>query len=98
MSTKSHMAIHSSDFYYITLIQTYLLLIIFDTSEIMSISPYKIYFVGPITPLPEPRTLGVMVHGTPIYGIGLDNVDSIQGPLLSSSTLTATTSPMLIIP
>ena len=28
-------------------------------------------FVGPITPLPEPRTLGVMAHGIPIYGIGI---------------------------
>ena len=27
--------------------------------------------MGPITPLPEPRTLGGMGHGTPISGIGI---------------------------
>ena len=63
---KAHMGIHSSYFDDFTLIQTYILPIIFDTGASMSISPYKIYFVGPITPLPEPITLGGMARCTPI--------------------------------
>ena len=37
----------------------------------MSISLYRMDFVGPINPLPQPRTLGGMAHGTQISGIGV---------------------------
>ena len=65
------MAIHSPSFDYIALLQTDILTIIFDTCASMSISLYKMDFVGTITPLQEPRTLVGMGYGTPIYGIGL---------------------------
>ena len=63
------MAIHSSDFDDLNLLQIDLLYIIFDNGASISISLYKMDFVGPITPLTEPRTLRDMGHGTPITGI-----------------------------
>ena len=65
------MVIHSPDFYDINLFLTDLLPIIFDTVASLSIFPYKVYFVVPITPLPEPRTLGGIGNVTPISDIGL---------------------------
>ena len=55
----------------ITLLQTDILPIIFDTGASISISLYKMFFVGPITPLPKPRTLEGMGHGIPIADIGV---------------------------
>ena len=71
ISPKAHMYIHSPEFYDTTLLQTDLLPIIFDTSAILFISMYKIYFVVPINNLPESRTLRGMGYGTPISGIGI---------------------------
>ena len=71
ISPKAHMYIHSPEFYDITLLQIDLLPIIFDTSAILFISMYKMYFVVPINNLPESRTLGGMGYGTPISGIGI---------------------------
>ena len=91
------MSIHSPAFDDLTLLQTDLLSVVFDTSASMYISPYKMDFVGPMNPLPEPRTLGGMAHVTPIAGIGIVNGYSAQVPVLSPSTLTSTTSPMLAL-
>ena len=63
------MDIHSSDFDDLNLLQIDILYIIFDNGASISISLYKMDFVGPITPLTEPRTLRDMGHGTPITGI-----------------------------
>ena len=65
------MAINSPAFDVLTLLQTYIMTIIFDTGASMSISLYKMDFVVYITPLPEPRTLLGMGNGTPIYVIGV---------------------------
>ena len=51
ISINTHMDIHYYAFDDITPIQSYLLTIIFDTSESLSIYPHKIDFVGPINPL-----------------------------------------------
>ena len=64
------MAVHSSACDGFTLFQINLLPILFDTGASLSISTYKMGFVGPITLFPEPITLGGMAHGTPITGIG----------------------------
>ena len=56
------MNIHHPDFDDLTLI---------DTGASPSISLYKMDVVGTITPLPEPRTLGDMSHGTPISDFGI---------------------------
>ena len=71
ISPKVHMSIHLPSFGDLALLQSDLLSIIFDTIAILSISPYRIDFVGIITPLPEPITLVGMGHGTPISIIGV---------------------------
>ena len=68
---KAHIDIHSPAFGCPSLIQTDLLPIIFDTGASLSIYPYKIDFVVPITPLPEPITLVCMGYGTANAGIGI---------------------------
>ena len=52
ISTKAHMYIHSYSFDHITLLQKYLLPIIFDYDASVSISPHKMYFMGTINTLP----------------------------------------------
>ena len=52
ISPNVHMSIHSPSVCDITLLQIDLLPIIFDTSASLSIYPFKLDFVVPITPLP----------------------------------------------
>ena len=63
---KAHMYIQSPDFDYISLLQTDILPIIFDTGASLSISLYKMDFLGPINTLPQPmsrvRQIGCASH------------------------------------
>ena len=83
ISPKAHMDIPPPAFDNITLIQINLLPIIFYTGAIISIYLNKIYFAGSITPIPEPRTLGGMGHGTTIFGIKVLQLIFHKGTLIS---------------
>ena len=95
--TKEHMDIHSPVFNDINLLQKDLLPIIFFTNGSLPISPYKMNFVGSMTPLPDPIIFGGMGHGAPITGIVIVQCILHSDTLLSQSTITTTTSQKVAI-